>query len=336
MEKRCIAVITSDVHYNVNTLPLAHASTTMALKEAEKHQVPLVIAGDLLDTKAIIRGECANALITLFSAAKTKVFILVGNHSLLNEKGKDHALHFLSPYAEIISSPKQVSSLGWLLPYFNSSSELTRVLSVIPKNSRLIMHQGVIGAEMGHYVKDSTSLPQEAFADFRVISGHYHKAQDIKCGRPRKGAIGLFSYIGNPYTLSFAEANDGSKGFRVLYDDGTLGFVPTNLRKHVIIDTSIDCLENLFDEAPGENDLVWLKVRGPYSELEKLKKADVAKVLGLKNFKLDKIPNDSQRLETSDVKNVTAEQMMDKVIDATPEATEHKTALKSLWREIVS
>lgn len=329
------AVLISDEHYTPSSLPVAHAAMKQALAKAEELEVPLISCGDLLDSKAIIRAECANALIELFSTAQTRVIILVGNHTLINEKGSEHSLNFLSPYAEVIDEPKFDEALGiWLIPYQSNQDKLKLALAGCAKGSTIIMHQGVLSADMGHYVKDSTSLPREEFADFRVISGHYHKAQDIKCGRPRKGALGLFSYVGSPYTTSFSEANDGPKGFRILYSDGILESVPTNLRKHIILDRPIlTALTPVPEYAPG--DLVWFKLRGPKVALDECDKDYIGKKLfGHSNFKLDKIPDDvdySKEIK----KDLKDSEILDSLIDSTLADADQKKVLKGLWREVV-
>lgn len=336
------AVLISDLHFSVSTLDLASCALEQALAKAEELGIPLIIAGDLNDTKALIRGEVANRLIDVLADAiePNSVKILIGNHDLLNEKGDAHCLNFLHPYAEVINFAHHDRDTDlWLVPYQNSPEKLKYILAGIAKGSTIIMHQGVFGAEMGHYIKDSTSLPREAFADFRVISGHYHKAQDIKCGRPRSGAVGLFSYIGTPYTVSFAEANDGPKGFRVLWSDGILESIPTNLRKHVIVETTSNTALNHFDHAKDlqnykAGDLLWIKVEGPVSDLDQIKKRDLAKVLGTENFKLDKIPTDSEIKQIP--KGQTDREMLDAIIDKTPESDAQKKILKALWREILN
>lgn len=330
------AVLISDVHYNPVTLPLADAAMRQALKRAEDENVPLIVAGDLLDTKSIIRGEVANSLISLFSETEAQVIILVGNHSLLNEKGKEHALNFLMPWAMIVDKPVESKGLGlWFIPYYSNSAELQTVLDTIPKGSTIIAHQGVQTAYLGHYTQDKSSLPKEAFADFRVISGHYHRAQDIKCGRPRKGSVGLFSYVGNPYSLNFGEASDGPKGFQILNDDGTLTFVPTNLRKHVVAERTVGAV---FDLIPGldPDDLLWLKVSGPFLDLEKLdKKAIGDDLLGHSNFKFDKIATDV-RPQVVNVEKSTNEELMDVMIDDSGETLQTAKELKKLWRSVMS
>ena len=334
MEKP-VAVLISDEHYTPSSLSIAHAAMTQALRKAEELKVPLISCGDLLDSKAIIRAECANALIELFSEAKTRIVILVGNHTLLNEKGSAHSLNFLKPYADIMQSPIKDHKLDlWFIPYQSDSDTLKSVLKGIPAGSTLIMHQGVQGANMGHYVKDSASLPAEYYSDFRVISGHYHRAQDIKCGRPRKGAVGLFSYIGTPYSVSFSEAEDGPKGFKILYSDGLMELVPTNLRKHIVVTREvINALDPIPEYKPG--DLVWFKLVGHSIALSECKKEHIGKTLfGHSNFKLEKIPTDlaESKVETKQLKDW---ELLDNLIERAGQSDTDKKELKDLWRELL-
>lgn len=337
MDTEPVAVCISDIHFSLSTLDLATSALRQAMLHAYSLNVPLVIAGDLTDSKAIIRAEVANRLIEIFNCDEderpSRILIIVGNHDLVTEKSKEHALNFLRPYADIIQSPIWDDQLkSYLIPYISDSEELQRYLNTLEPNARLIMHQGVQSAHMGHYVQDKSSLPREAFANFRVISGHYHRAQNIKCGRPRKGAVGLFSYIGSPYTTSFAEAEDGPKGFQVLYENGHLQQVETNLRKHVVINIK-------WDESIAANlnlkDLLWLKITGPYTELQKLKKSLIAQKLGRSNFKLDLIPTDSSKIEPNEQMKLSEAELLDKLIDLTEEPKTTKTKLKELWREVV-
>lgn len=280
-----------------------------------------MVAGDTLDTKAIIRAECANALIFTFNQCKVPVYMLVGNHDLINEKGEAHALNFLKPYVNVVEGPTRVPRLrATLIPYMSNKEALQDLLVRLGKDKTLIMHQGVQTAHMGHYIQDKTSLPPEAFDGFRVISGHYHRAQDIKCGE-----TGLFSYIGNPYTLNFGEANDGPKGFRVLYDDGSLESIPTNLRSHYIVNVDVSTYNAGNWNAYGD-DLIWVKVRGTTSELASIKKCG--------NYKLDLIPTDSAPVQI-DTSKLTRAQILDTLIDESGETESQRQVLKKLWRDVL-
>lgn len=333
-QNKPVAVLISDIHFTVPTLELASASLLQAQYKALQLGVPLIIAGDILDTKAIIRAECANALMRLLIVQDApKTYIMVGNHDLCNEKGSDHALNFLHGLCtKVVDRPMDLR-LGdldvMLVPYYSDAVKLKLLLEDEDNPRTLIMHQGVQTAYMGHYQQDKTSLPKEAFKDFRVISGHYHRRQDIKCGPPRKGAVGLFSYIGNPYTLNFGESEDPEKGFQILHSDGLLEHVPTNLRKHVVFNNKPHCLIN-------RQDLVWLKLSGSKTELDAFDKEQWGKdILGHSNYKLEKIYPEAEKLPEI-VKPKKDSEVLDALIDNTGESTQDKESLKVLWRSLVN
>lgn len=222
-----------------------------------------------------------------------------------------------------------------MVPYYGDSEELESTLNVIPDNSTVLVHQGVQSAFLGHYTQDKTSLPPSAYGRFRTFGSHYHRRQDIKCGRPRKGAVGLFSYLGSPYSQSFGEASDGEKGFSILYDDGSLELVPTNLRKHVVVETNVFELDN-YKFSLDSSDLLWLKVKGSTAELAKLNKAEIGKrLLGHSNFKFDKIYADAPVLEQSNEK-LTEMETLYSLIDATDESKLQKNTLKHLATEMLN
>lgn len=324
-----IAVLISDIHFSVQNLEIASLALTAALDKAAKLGVPTVIAGDLQDTKAIIRGEVANRLILLLKQAKTPVYILVGNHDLINEKGNDHALTYLQPYAIIID---KISLPGlnsnnkhlYLIPYQSNTDEFLNFLSTnAPREAILIMHQGYLGAAMGDYIQDKSSISPDLVKDFTVISGHYHRHQ----------TIGTVTYIGSPYTITFGEANDGPKGFLILNEDGTFTREILNLRKHVIVEMDYNDL-NLPKLAITPQDLVWIKITGPRSELNKINKNDLGmKLLGHSNFKLDLIGTEKVQIKHVS-KNTTPEELLDLMIDTESDTIDQKTYLKKMWRNL--
>jgi len=314
-----LAVLISDIHYTLGTLDLADSALRSAIKAAEDLNIPLIIAGDTLDSKSIIRAECANRLITTLKSSKVKTFTIVGNHDRINEKSSEHSLNFLEEYTTIVNSTFNIDNV-WLLAYQHDKQYITDTLKVIPHNDIVIMHQGVKSAYMGHYIQDKTSLPLEAFKNHRVISGHYHRAQDL----------GTVSYIGNPYTLSFGEANDGPKGYAVLYSDGSMERIPLDLRKHVVIDTSIDELSNLTNNT-RPIDLVLLKIKGNRHDLQNLKLSEIRKKF-VQPIKIDLIPTDQNVGHmTSNVVQTDAE-ILDKVIDTTSTDPNEVALLKKHWR----
>ena len=346
MKTKPIAVLISDVHYNLQTLPLADAAMHMAIDKANELNVALIVAGDLHDTKANVRGECMAAMKKTFNKAINPVTILRGNHDSINEKSTEHSLQFLPMNCSIVAVPRKydvgilkhwIGDLqAYFVPYFHNPNELREYLQTIPIDSLVIMHQGVQGSNSGDYIQDKSAIMKEDVKDFRVISGHYHARQDIRCGRPRTGNVGLFSFIGNPYTLSFGEAKDPEKGFQILHDDGSLEFVPTNLRKHVIVDCYMEG-ETLNLPSPENikpNDLVWVKVKGTRQELASslISRKGLAAFLRInENFKLDLIPTDTKAEVVN--ANLSKLELMDNIIDSLAKSDQSKR-LKQTWRDL--
>jgi hypothetical protein len=334
------AVILGDIHFTPGTLELATISVKKAKGMAHFLKVPLILNGDTLDGKDLIRGVCANRLMEIIDSSEHRppaIYVNVGNHDLINAKSNEHSLNFLKPICNVIQVPMFLQDIeSYIIPYQTSSETLQAVLGTIPKGSRLIMHQGLQTANMGHYRQDTSSLPKSSFADFRVIASHYHCRQDIQTAETiTDDQVGMFSYIGSPYTITAGEAQDGSKGYAVLYSDGSLAHVPTNLRKHVTIECSID---ELFDTGADVNscDILWLKVTGSKIDLDKLDKKEIGEYyLGHSNYKLDLTPTATLQSHKEIDTNINDSDMLDRIIDNIGVDQSHKDQLKSLWRELI-
>lgn len=333
--RKPLAVLASDIHYTLQTLALADQSLAMALDMANKLNVPTIIPGDLHDTKANLRGECANAMIRTLCRARTPTYILIGNHDLINEKSEEHSLNFLRAYATIIDAPQYAKEFGaYLIPYQSDVSELRDYIRGMEKGSAtLIMHQGLQGSNAGEYFKDHSALNPNDVAGFRVISGHYHNRQTIELPDG-----GKWDYVGNPYTLNFGEARDPEKGFQILYDDESLEFVPTNLRKHRIFELNVHWLTDNSLLRPGaygaKDDLWWVKIHDTYENLSTITRAQVAAALGLDVFKLDLIVTKAEQKEIKS--ELTKGELLDELINNGGYSEERKERLKELWRRISS
>lgn len=321
-------VAISDVHFSMNNLHTASKALITACQHAERLKVPLVIAGDLNDTKAIIRAEVANQLISIMKYSTCRKFILVGNHDLVNEKASEHSLNFLAPYATIVDEPRVFMELPevFFIPYQSNTEKLLRILDAPRTEKIYVMHQGFKGAFMGDYSVDKSSIDVSQVAHAKVFSGHYHRHQNL----------GTVTYIGNPYTVSFGEANDGPKGFLVVNTDGSYEQIPLKLRRHVKIEveatesTLMVPVDNITEE-----DFVWLKLTGPKSVLDKITKKEVANYFGHENFKLDKIPLDGVSFTTMTNAKLKDEKVLDLLIDTSPEGDVLRAYLKQLWREVM-
>ena len=216
MNDKPIAVLISDIHYNMQNLSLAAWALDEAIRLANKLNVGLIIAGDLHDTKAAHRAECMDSMVAELKKAVQEPTIIVGNHDLINEKDNTkHSLGFLSRYAHIVAEKPWGKNGFWLAPYQTDVPAFEAWLKSLPPGDTVIMHQGLKGTDAGEYFSDKTAIDYESCSHLRVISGHYHKRQ----------THGNFDYIGTPYTMTFAESNDPTKGIQILHESGKLQFV---------------------------------------------------------------------------------------------------------------
>lgn len=330
-----IAVLCSDVHYSLPTLEVADKAMRLAIAKANELKVPLIVAGDIHETKANMRAECVNAMISTFMACNLTPIVLVGNHDKINEKSADHSLNFLSKYAFVLSIPFKSVLLKntYFIPYYHNSDELRAYLKLLPKGATLIMHQGLTGTASGEYIQDKSAINPKDVAGFRVISGHYHTRQTIALPDG-----GTWDYVGNPYTVNFGEANDPPKGFQILFDDGSLEFVPINLRKHIVLNADVSggvfLAEGLF--SIKKEDLVWVKVKGTAEQLMGWTKALIQKGINHDNFRLDLIPTDTTT-QVEAPQDLPQDALLDGLIDSLTNTTdERKLRLKDLWKTLVA
>ena len=304
----------------------------LAIVKANSLSVPLIIAGDMHDSKANLRGECVNAIIKTIQECATPPYILVGNHSRINERAPEHALHFLAPYSNLIDTCLPIPAIKAIaIPYHHDPDELRAYLKKAPKGSTLIMHQGIEGSDGGDYIQDKSAINHEDVAGMRIISGHYHNRQTIDLPEG-----GRFDYIGNPYTLTYGEAKDLPKGFQVLYNDGSLEFVPTNLRKHIVIEHDLSHGNATMPINANPGDLIWVKLTGSKEQLASYKKHDVADIFDIEGaFRLDLIPliKNTQKQEVS--VSSKPHEILDSLIDSASNTSDNrKIAIKSLWRSL--
>lgn len=336
---KALAVCIGDVHYSLSTLALADNAMRQAIARANELNVPLVANGDIHDSKANLRGECVNAMLETFKLCKVKPYVNIGNHSRINAKSKEHSLNFLAPYAKIVDEYMWAEDIdSFIISYQDDPNRLKQILKNVLPGTKVFLHQGVKGSDMGEYVLDHSAIDKECLADFRTILSHYHKRQDVKCGRPRAGSVGLASYIGSPYSISFGEANDGPKGFSVLMEDGSLEFRPTNLRKHVVIEATWGSNSFAHSDYPAPGDLLWIKVTGTKEQLATITKNTVREWRQLpkdQDFRLDLIPTDTTT-EAPETANKTDGETLDALIDSlTNTSDDRKERLKELWKKSV-
>lgn len=321
--KKPISILISDIHYSITTLERADYSLDFAIKMANGAHVPLIICGDLHDTKAHLRAECVSRIINSIRKCDLLPYVLVGNHDLINEKSEENALSFIAADTVRISNPTLMylgNHLVKFIPYQNSSQ---RFLEEAKDSSFIICHQGLYGAQMGHYLQDSSAIDIGELKGKRVISGHYHVRQTIKKGKT------VWDYVGNPYTLGYGESNHPEKGIQVLYDDLSLEFIPIDLPRHQIIEQNIKDLKKI----DTSDSILWVKITGDPADLKVTKQYIASKLGIIGDFKLDLIP-DKQTVKSLDIVKQSPSETLDNIIDSLDAPANKKSRLKHLYKAL--
>lgn len=325
-------VIINDVHFNIANLEKATFALRSAFVYALEHKLPVIIAGDLNDTKAIIRGEVMNRLIELFEEfyQKIQIHILIGNHDLLNEKmnGK-HSLNFLKPYANLLEGSGMVNAkhkLGFI-SYQSTPEDFLTAIKRFPKGHTVVCHQGFRGAFMGEYVQDKSSVDPKDVADWTIVSGHYHQRQKL----------GTIQYLGNPYTINFAEAEDPAKGFSVLdVTTGETAIHELDLPRHVIFDAPWSQIHAAsFDYRP--NDIIMLRIHGTKADLSGVKRDAVLKKFfpdATGPVRLELVPEETKNDIKVDITDPT--KVLNDIIKASDETAARKKQLLALAEELLA
>lgn len=320
------AVLISDIHFSLQNLEVASKSLNMAYDKARELKCLLIIAGDLHDSKALLRAECVNRLIDIFTKNKDiKTYCLVGNHDKINERSEDHSIRFLSSYVELIQEPSKKEGLG-LVPYQSSNDKFIDSIKMFEPGTILITHQGYLGAHMGEYIKDDSSVDPEKLKDYRIFSGHYHRHQ----------TIGPVTFIGSPYTVTSGEYNDGKKGILILFDDSSFEHIDLKLRYHRIFEVNSSNLDYFqFDFNPG--DIVRLKVSGNSLDLDKIDKRElITDKFSNCSLSIEKIYTDVN-VRSIDMRTMNKELIMDKIIEQdTVLSSKQKDNLRSIVKELLN
>lgn len=215
---------------------------------AEELGNPVLILGDLLDTKEVVRSRCLNLVYDRLKRSRLQFTILVGNHDWHNLQCEDHSLRILSelPNTRIVDRPtrlKMGAHSALLMPYYHDVAQFEAVLDSEEPCELLVMHQGVSGFDYGNgriAEQEEGVIPLRLLKRFKkVISGHFHAYQE-------KGNL---VFLGTPFSHSFGESNQ-EKYIGIFHEDSLeLELIETPFPRHVTIELA--CGEELADSPLG-------------------------------------------------------------------------------------
>lgn len=228
---------------------------------------PVIILGDLLDTKEVVRGKCLNTYLRRLKGSQLHFTILVGNHDWHNLECEEHSLEALKslPNVTVVDTPVHTPKVSFL-PYIHDVEKLRSELNDC-SGKVVFCHADIFGFDYGNgLISDGGLQATELSRTKRVISGHYHKYQ----------VLGNITYLGTPFSHSFGESNQDK--FIGVYDTGTdkLELLPTPFPRHTT--QEIDCAKQL-DHTFNDIDHQRVILRGTQEEIDRVMRQDHVKYI---------------------------------------------------------
>jgi len=275
-------IATSDLHGNLKNLEPFKIVVRRALTEARKHQCPFFIGGDLNDTKAILRAEFVQFLIESFlEYSDVQIIVLVGNHDLVNHHSNiEHSLEFLKnlPNVKVIDTSQEVFSGWYAIPYHHRNEDILEQLQIAKDKGyrKILFHQGIMGAKQSEYILDKSSISLEDLKGFdKVLTGHYHSYQ----------TLGNAVYLGSPFSVSFAEANQ-DKFIWLVEDNEDFKMTPIRpgARSHIQIVWN-EGQENVIPQI-NKDDILKIVARGTKEFCLSINKEDIKKQYNIENLQI--------------------------------------------------
>lgn len=192
---------------------------------------PVVVLGDFLHNKSIIRGKVQNYLYKRVKKSPLHWIFLVGNHEWFNLQCEDHSLQTLKELENVTIVDKLlvVDDTAYL-PYL-PPDRMLKALKEIPKGVKyLFCHADVVGFDYGNGILSQEGLKVKDLKRFElVISGHYHAYQEKK----------PLIYLGTPFSHTFGETDQDK--FIGVFEEGNLELLKSPFPRHRTFE--VDCNE---------------------------------------------------------------------------------------------
>lgn len=229
-----IYTVVGDIHAKPNNLALVDK----LLEKVENMGNPVILLGDVFDTKEVIRGNCLNLVFTHLRYSDLEWTILVGNHDWFDDSCESHSLEVISilPNVTVIGEHQRVGNIS-LVPYERNLEKLRDVLADIPDGSTVFGHFDTIGFDYGNGFIAEAGLKASEFDRFRlVVSGHYHK---FSLKEP-------LVYLGTPFSHSFGETDQVK--YIAAFDDQseTMHYMTTDFPQHRTFEINCDVVQTPF------------------------------------------------------------------------------------------
>lgn len=268
MAKEAIGVLVNDVHLDKNNGELVKDIFRQLISVCKEYDCNKIFCGgDVFTNRSGQPLQCLTdwkEIIEMISKSKIELHVIPGNHDKTDSDDERSYLDVFSDRNVFLyrKGERKIfdGAIVAFIPYFKDEkwlSEFERVDDDIQENFKdgdvepdtpifLITHSGFDGVVNNDGSRVSSIIKPSMFADYsKVLIGHYHDASKLSDN---------VIYTGSAYQNNYGE-NIIDKGFTVLFDDGSTGFVPSKFPKYIKETLSAndkDTLQCLIEKYEGE------------------------------------------------------------------------------------
>jgi DNA repair exonuclease SbcCD nuclease subunit len=219
-------VVFTDLHCSPATLQTSMQVLDVVHSTALQCNAGVLFLGDFWHHRGTLRVDCLNAVLKALEAWEVPMVMIPGNHDQISLGGYDHGLtplanayrvfeedHEEGVAGPLILSHPTVFRKGLFVPHIRDIATMESVLqSHHAKDAKaLFVHAEVKGALMNDLLVSTHGIPPSSFPSHKSIySGHFHKPHTVQSsitrGRDNQSSTVSIEYLGSPYEISLAEA----------------------------------------------------------------------------------------------------------------------------------
>lgn len=295
MKKHAIGILVNDIHLDKDNGDLVKDIFIQLINLCKKYDTNRIFCGgDVFTNRSGQPLKCLTdwkEILVMLTKEHIELHVIPGNH---DKTDSDDEKSYLDVYSEsCINLYRQGDAKVFdgcvvaFIPYFRDEKwlqEYERVISIMEDNLEiddswptiLITHTGFDGVVNNDGSKVSSLIKPSMFELWdNVLIGHYHNASKLADN---------VIYTGSAYQNNFGE-NVVDKGFTVLFDDGSIKFVPSKFPKYIKEVINVDdkeTLMNLLEKYEDEEyDHIRFVFRGKKTDCEKINIVEIQGKYGI-------------------------------------------------------
>jgi DNA repair exonuclease SbcCD nuclease subunit len=298
MKKQAIGILVNDIHLDKDNGELVKNIFNQLISLCKEYNTKRIFCGgDVFTNRSGQPLQCLTDwkdILQLLTNENIELHIIPGNH---DKTDSDDEKSYLDVYSEPCVNLYRSGVSKFIdgcvvtfIPYFKDEKWLEEYQKIFSQIKEyfvehdtdcswpmiLITHSGFDGVVNNDGTKVSSIIKPSMFENWtNVLIGHYHNASKLADN---------VIYTGSAYQNNYGE-NITDKGFTVVFNDGSIKFVPSKFPKYIkeVIDANDkETLMNLLEKYEGEEfDHIRFIFKGKKTDCQKINIAEIQGKYGI-------------------------------------------------------